>query len=116
MDEANRFLRETFLADHNARFAIRPEAPGSAFVPFAGKLEDILCIQEERTVGNDNTVRTKRLSLQIPEDKHRHHTVKARVRVHEYSDGRLAVFHGPRRLADNGADGACRNERGQKAA
>ena len=116
MDEANRFLRETFLADHNARFAIRPEAPGSAFVPFAGKLEDILCIQEERTVGNDNTVRYKRLSLQIPADKHRHHYVKARVRVHEYPDGHLAIFHGPRHLADYGADGACMNNRGQMAA
>ena len=116
MDEANRFLRETFLADHNARFAIRPEAPGSAFVPFAGKLEDILCIQQERTVGNDNTVRYKSLSLQIPADKHRHHYVKARVRVHEYPDGHLAIFHGPRRLAAYGADGACTHKKGRKAA
>ena len=116
MDEANRFLRETFLADHNARFAIRPEAPGSAFVPFAGKLEDILCIQQERTVGNDNTVRYKSLSLQIPADKHRHHYVKARVRVHEYPDGHLAIFHGLRRLADYGTDGACTNKKGRKAA
>ena len=116
MDEANRFLRETFLADHNARFAIPPEAPGSAFVAFAGNLDDILCVQEERTVGNDNTVRYKRLSLQIPEDKHRHHYVKAKVRVHEYPDGHLAIFHGPRRLADYDADGTSKEESEKQAA
>ncbi len=105
MDEANRFLRETFLPDHNRRFAITPEAPGSAFVPFAGNLDDILCVQVERTVGNDNTVRYKNLSLQIPEDRHRYHYVKAKVRVHEYPDASLAIFHGPRCLARYGANG-----------
>ncbi len=105
MDEANRFLRETFLPDHNRRFAIAPEEPGSAFVPFAGNLEDTLCVQEERTVAGDNTVRYKARALHIPEDRHRHHYVKARVRVHEYPDGGLAVFHGPRRLARYSADG-----------
>jgi transposase len=106
MEDANRFLRETFLPDHNRRFAIAPEAPGSAFVPFAGNLDDILCVQQERTVAGDNTVRYKNLNLQIPEDRHRHHYVKAKVRVHEYPDGHLAIFHGPRRLAEYTADGA----------
>ncbi len=106
MEDANRFLRETFLPEHNRRFAIVPEAEGSAFVPFAGNLVDILCVQEERGVNNDNTVRYKNLSLQIPEDKHRHHYVKAKVRVQEYPDGHLAIFHGPRRLAEYTADGA----------
>ena len=106
MEEANRFLRETFLPDHNRRFAIAPEAPGSAFVPFAGNLDDILCVQEERSVAGDNTLRYKNRSLQIPADRHRHHYVKARVRVHEYPDGHLAIFHGPRHLAEYSADGA----------
>ncbi len=116
MDEANRFLRETFLPDHNRRFAIAPEAPGSAFVPFAGALDDILCVQEERTVGNDNTVRYKGLALQIPEDRHRRHYVKAKVRVHEYPDGHLAVFHGPRRLACYTAQGEPIEKPDKKAA
>ncbi len=116
MDEANRFLREVFLPEHNRRFAIAPEEPGSAFVPFAGNLDDILCVQEERTVGNDNTVRYKGLQLQIPEDKHRHHYVKAKVRVHEYPGGDLAVFHGPRRLAAYNADGTSKEESEREAA
>ena len=116
MDEANRFLRETFLPDHNRRFAVRPETAGSAFVPFAGKLEDILCVHEERIIGNDNTVRYKRLSLQIPKDKHRHHYVKTKVRVHEYPNCHLAIFHGPRRLAEYGPGGTCKDKAGRRAA
>ena len=99
IDRANRFLKEVYLARHNARFQAPPEAEGSAFVPFAGALDDILCIQEERTVSNDNTVRYKRRLLQLPADRHRRHYVKATVRVHEYPDNSLAVFHGPRCLA-----------------
>ncbi len=104
MAEANAFLREVYLPRHNARFAVPAEGEGSAFVPFAGTLADTLCIQEDRTVNNDNTVRYKNLSLQIPEDRHRRHYVKAKVRVHKYPDGHLAVFHGPRRLARYQAD------------
>ena len=103
--DANRFLEEVFWPAHNARFARPAEAAGSAFVAFAGNLTDILSLQEERVVAGDNTVRYKNRSLQIPADRHRHHYVKARVRVHEYPDGHLAVFHGPRCLARYTAEG-----------
>lgn len=116
MDEANRFLRTVYLPEHNARFARSPEETGSAFVSFAGTLEDILCIHEDRVVGNDNTVRYKGRVLQIPEQRHRHHYVKARVRVHEYPDGTLAVFHGPRRLARYTTNGDLIDDANQKAA
>jgi hypothetical protein len=105
IEQANRFLLEEYLFEHNKRFALPAAEQDSAFVPWIGDgLGDVLTIQEERTVGNDNTVMYKKLSLQIPADKHRYHYVKARVRVHEYPDGKLAVFHGPRKLAlyDNG--------------
>ena len=45
-------------------------------------------------------MRYRGLSLQLPPDRHRRHYVKATVRVHEYPDGTLAVFHGPRCLAN----------------
>ena len=116
MAEANRFLEEVYLPDHNRRFATPPEAEGSAFVPFAGALEDILCVQEDRTVSGDNTVRYKGRSLQIPAGRHRHHYVKVKVRVHEYPDDTLAVFHGPRRLAHYQADGTPLETQTRKAA
>jgi transposase len=106
IEEANCFIAEVYLPDHNARFAQPPEQPESAFVPATlEQVQDILCRQEERTVGNDNTVRYQGLSLQIPPSPLRPHFVKAKVRVHQYPDGSLAVFYGPRRLASYSADG-----------
>ena len=93
------------MADHNARFAVAAAEPGSAFVPCAGDLAEVLCMQLERVVGNDNCVRYEGRCLQIPPQRHRHHFVKVKVRVHAYEDGRLAVFHGPRCLARYQPDG-----------
>ncbi len=107
VEAANRYIRDVLIPRHNAQFAVPAAEAGSAFVPYVGRdLADILCIQEERTVGKDNCVLYNRLSLQIPHDRHRHHYVKAKVRVHEYQDASLAVFHGPRRLARYAPDGA----------
>jgi transposase len=106
VEAANRWLRETYIADYNQRFAIAAEQEGSAFVADAtGAWREILCIQEDRAVGNDNTVKWRRLSLQLPPSRLRPHFVKATVRVHEYPDGQLAVFWGPHRLADYRANG-----------
>jgi hypothetical protein len=82
------------------------EQEGSGFVhDRTAAWPDILCIQEERRVGNDNTVKWRRLCLQLPPSRLRPHFVKAIVRVHEYPDGSIAVFLGPHRLADYDADG-----------
>ena len=99
IEAANRYIREVFLPAFNAQFAVPAAEPGSAFVAYLGpELTDILSIQEARQVQNDITVRYHGLLLQIPEQSHRRHFVKASVRVHEYPDGTLAVFHGPRCL------------------
>lgn len=116
VEAANRFIAEDDLPDHNARFATSPapearergpEQPESAFVPASlEQVRDILCRQEERTVGNDNTVSYRGLGLQIPPSPMRPHFVRAKVRVHDYPDGTMAIFHGPRVLASYTADGA----------
>ena len=100
MAEANRFLHEEFLPAHNARFAKPAEQEGNAFVPLCGfALEEVLCIQDERVVSNDNTVKYNGKILQLSTDASRLHYAKSKVRVHEYPDGTLALFHGPRKLA-----------------
>jgi Helix-turn-helix domain len=105
MAAANRYLRDVFMADFNARFGVVAAEPGTAFVAYlGGALEDILCQQLDRQVGRDNCVSWRGKSLQIPQQAHRHHYVRATVRVHEYPDGRLAIFDGPRCLARYGVD------------
>ena len=106
VEAANRYLKEQFVPDYNARFAVPAAEEGSAFIPYAGRpLDDILCIQESRQVGRDNCVNWNGLALQIPPQRHRHHYVRATVRVHQYPDGRLAIFDGPSCLARFDPDG-----------
>ena len=106
MASANCYIDEVYRPAFNAEFTQPAIEVGSAFVPWiGGRLDDILCEQYERTVSADNCVRFDTLILQIPADRHRCHYVKAKVRVHRYASGDLAVFHGPRRLADYDPEG-----------
>ena len=117
MEAANRWLSESYIAEYNERFAIMAAQEGSAFV--ADRTEawrEILCVQEDRTVGNDNTVKWQGLSLQLPPSRLRPHFVKATVQVHAYPDGRLAVYWGPHRLADYDAAGVIQPGAGTVAA
>ena len=113
---ANAYLRETYIAAHNARFAVTAEQPGSAFVPVPGiDLREVLCHEEERQVGHDNTVVLHKVRLQIPPSPIRAHYVRAMVRVRRYVNGRYAVFHGPRCIGRYSADG-CLEETGKQRA
>jgi hypothetical protein len=101
MDAANRYLAQTYKPSFNTEFMQPASEEGSAFVPWAGdNLDDILCEQDERTVSADNCVSFEGMKLQIPANRYRCHYVKVRVRIHRYPDGSLAIFHGPRKLAD----------------
>ena len=118
MAEANRYITNTYLPDHNARFSVAPEDEASAFVAVADRatLVDTMCVQEARVVRNDNTVSYRNLILQLPQSPIRHHYVKARVRVHEYPDGSLAIFHGPGKLADYSKKGEIISDKQMKRA
>jgi len=117
MAQANRYLDEVYMPNHNAEFACPAPESGSAFVPLLGvDIDEILCEQYERIVGKDNCVHFERRVLQIPADPHRCHYVKSRVRVHRYLDNTLAVFHGPRLLARYDAQGKLKDQQEPKAA
>lgn len=117
VDAANRFIAERFLPDYNGRFAVAPAAPGTAFVPVKPEQwREVMCVQEDRIVGNDNTVSYRTLHLQIPKCAGRPHFVRAKVRVHHYDDDTLAIFHGPLCLARFAADGKALQENMKRAA
>ena len=116
VEAANRFLRETYLPTHNQRFGVAAAEPGSAFTPWAGgDLAEVLCHQEDRIVGNDNTVTFGRLRLQIEPSPLRPHFVKATVQIRRYADNTLAIFYGPRCIGRYGADGAGRTQQQEAA-
>ena len=106
VEGANAWLRETYIADYNAAFAIEPLEEGSAFVADTADVwRETLCVIEERVVGKDNTIAWEGRRLQIPPSRLRPHFVKATVRVHAYPDGTIGVFLGPHRLATFDAAG-----------
>ena len=85
--------------------------PDTAFMAVeASRLTETLCVEDERTVGRDNTIAWDGLRLQIPESPLRRHYVQARVKVHAYPDGRLAVLHGPRVIGRYSGDGVLQVE------
>jgi transposase len=117
MAAANRYLAQVYTPAFNAEFMHPPTEEGSAFVPWVGtNLDDILCEHYERTVTADNCVSFEGRTLQIPVDKYRCHYVKVKVRVHRYAEGSLAIFHGPRKLADYDTQGKLKKIAKGKAA
>src|SRR5260370_5145759 len=66
VEEANRFLRESYIAELNRKFSVPAAQPESAFVPASGRdLGRIFSVRQERVVNPDNTVRLSNRTLQI---------------------------------------------------
>jgi transposase len=106
VEAANAWLKAHYIAEHNAAFAIKAEQQGTAFAADRHEAwREALCVIEDRTVANDNTIAWSGRRLQLPQSRLRPHFVKAVVRVHEYPDGTVSVFFGPHRLATFAADG-----------
>ena len=118
IEAANAFIRDIYLPEHNARFAVEPAGEGSAFVPIQGvDLGEILCVQEERQVGNDNCVSYRTLNPRTAiRGPMRPHFVRARVKVHVYPDGSHALFHGPRCIGRYDENGALKDSHDEKRA
>jgi transposase len=127
LEAANRFLREHYMAEFNARFQVPAAQRGSAFVRRSGRdLGLIFALQFERTVNRDNTVSIQNLSLQIERVRWRATLAGCSVTVHQHLDGTFTITYGPQRLgrysakgvsiekAKSGAPGAVEKTRGGK--
>jgi transposase len=99
-DEANKYLRQEYLKEHNKRFAIKPEQQGSAFIPVpkTTDLDRIFCFKHERTVNNDNTVSFNNRLLQIGPSELRVSFARCKVIVYEHLDSSITIGYGPHTL------------------
>jgi transposase len=99
MEAANAYLPDWITREHNRKFTVPARETGTAFVPYFGTdLEKIWSIQQERVVGNDNTVSLPKLSLQIPQQTFRFSLAKCRVLVCRHLDTTISLHYGPHRL------------------
>jgi len=97
--EANRFLREEYIAEFNRRFQVPAAQKGSSFTPCRRRdLDLIFSLQFERTVNRDNTISFQNLNLQIEKVSWRGTLAGCNVRVHQHLDGTLSITYGPQRL------------------
>lgn len=96
VEEANRFLRQEYIAEFNRRFAVTAAQAGSAFLRLQGQdLERIFALQHERVVNRDNTVEIFHRVLQIERTPWRNTLAGCSVIVYEHLDGTLSVGYGP---------------------
>ena len=99
-EEANRFLRESYIAEFNRRFAVAAAQPESAFLPLNGQdVERIFALQHERVVNRDNTVQFGNRVLQIERVHWRGTLAGCRVVVCEQWEGTVSVWYGPHCVA-----------------
>jgi transposase len=96
---ANAYLKDTFIARYNEAFARPPRDTASAFVSVNGTdLDQILCSEEERTVGKDNTVAIDGLKLQVSKQLGRRSCEGLRVVVRHHHNGTHSIWWGLRCL------------------
>jgi transposase len=106
VEAANDFLRQDWIALHNARFSVEPEQTGTAFMAYPGTdLEKIFSQQQKRIVDNDNTVRFDGRCLQIPQQTFRFSMARCPVLVCEHLDQTLTVHYGHHLLGHYDAAG-----------
>ena len=107
-EAANAYLREHFIPAYNTTFTRLPADPTSAFVPLgAVDLDQILCEEESRVVGQDNTVVFGGVRLQLAKQPGRPTCAGWHVVVRRHLDGTHTVWrgaHGLGRFAAAGGD------------
>lgn len=97
MQEANGFLRGSYIKELNRLFMVSPEGSGSAFIPVAKhiNLDLIFSVKEHCTVNPDNTISFNRHILQIDKPPLRTYFAKYQVNVHLHVDNTVSVTFGP---------------------
>lgn len=100
IEDANRFLDQTFLPALNQRDAVaaRDKRDAHRCVARGVKLAEVLCFSEERSVGQDWCVRYQSRWFQIDRAHERLDLAGKKLTVRELLDGTIQLLHGAARL------------------
>jgi len=109
VEDANRFLRDRYIAEFNAKFTVVAQEKGTAFCRCSRTdLEWVFTIQTERVVAKDNTVAIAARSWQLDKTRFRHTLAGSTVTIHEHLDGSVSVRYGPHVVGRFNSDGSTR--------
>jgi transposase len=92
-DDANRYLGEHYIAEHNRRYA-RPAAEAADYHrrrPTARQLDQVFWLEEERVVSEDWVVRYKNRLLQLQRQSQHWAPCRKRVLVRENETGQIQI-------------------------
>jgi hypothetical protein len=105
-EQANAFLKDHYIRELNSKFTVTAAETGTAFAPIHRQdLDRVFAIQQERTVGNDNTIQFANHVWQIPSTPFRATLAGCRVLVYEHLDGTFSIGYGPHPVARFTASG-----------
>jgi hypothetical protein len=99
-DQANAYLEEHYLAEHNRRYAHAAVASADYHRrrPTARQLDEVFWLEEERVVSEDWVVRYNNRLLQLERQSQHWAPAKSRVRVRENESGEVAIHYRNQRL------------------
>jgi transposase len=99
-DQANAFLDEHYLAEHNRRYAHAAAAPADYHRrgPTSRQLDEVFWLEEERVISEDWVVRYQNRLLQLERPSRPRVPTKSRVLVRENQTGDLAIHYRDHRL------------------
>ena len=91
---ANAYLERTFWPEHNARFALKALLPQDAHrpAPTPSQLDQVLCLQEERTVANDYCVRWEGRFFQLLATDANRGLARQKITLRRHLDGRIELL------------------------
>jgi transposase len=96
VEGANKFLREKYIKEFNAKFSVPAAEKGTAFRRTnRSDLNWIFTVQTERVVGKDNTVAIGDRLWQIDKTRFRSTLAGSTVTIHEHLDGNVSIRFGP---------------------
>ncbi len=99
-DQANAYLDEHYLAEHNRRYA-RPAAETADYHrrrPTARQLDEVFWLEQERVVSEDWVVRYNNRLLQLDRQSQHWAPATSRVLVRESETGEVAIHYRSQRL------------------
>jgi transposase len=103
---ANTYLRDVFIPHYNDTFSRLPRDPEPAWVALDDvDLDQILCHEDTRVVGQDNTVAVDTVALQVAKQPGRRTCAGISVIVRRHLNGHYAIWRGTQRWGQYDATG-----------
>jgi len=103
IEEANKFLKKSFIEDYNKRFSHTEGLPDIHIELNGENLDNIFCFETERQVRNDYTITLSGKYIQLKKsEKYALPLPKQFVTLRRYLDGSLHIFNGEDELEYKG--------------